>query len=401
MKRRSIDQPESKIASRVERALRRALLVALAAPATMLVAQACGSSSSDGGNTGAKDASIGNDASDDGGDDAGPPVDAGPCAPTTIYVDAGPVPDGSVECGIFRQFSCGLPQPVSPDAGMQPGMLTVYDDCFFSTNNCSAVCPGEAFFNCSIYGSACDAGVLLQKPTDSIIVDCVPCPNGVGRKPRGLRAPQTSRRANDNALGKYFANAAHLEAASVHAFRILRRELASFKAPRDLLIAAKRAETDEVKHARMTSRIARTHGATPPKVRLKRGSTRSLEAIATENAVEGCVRETFGALVAMWQAEHATDEDVAHAMKEIAVDEARHAALAWSVAAWANGELDATSRERVNDAKNKAIRDLEKEITVEAHPVLRARAGLPSAAVQRRLLDALSNEVFAGADFET
>ncbi|MEO8874766.1 MAG: ferritin-like domain-containing protein, partial [Polyangiaceae bacterium] len=223
---------------------------------------------------------------------------------------------------------------------------------------------------------------------------------GVGRRPRGLaaaRAPKNgSRRTNANALGKYFASAAHLEAASVHAFRILRRELAECGAPDDLLAAAKRAEADEVRHTKLTATIARTHGAKPAPVRVRKRGARSLEAIALENAVEGCVRETFGALVAMYQAEHAVDHDIAAALQEIAVDETRHAALAWSVAAWANTQLDAEARKRIEAAKNQAIRDLENELTVEAHPDLVARAGVPTARAQKQLLRALQAELRAG-----
>ena len=52
---------------------------------------------------------------------------------------------------------------------------------------------------------------------------------------------------------------------------------------------------------------------------------RELEAIAIENAVEGCVRESFGALLATWQAKTAGDARVRAAMKRIARDETRHA----------------------------------------------------------------------------
>lgn len=397
MKRRSVS---SQSTSNIAVALRRALLVALAAPATMLVAQACGSSSSSGPTSTGQDASLADGGGDGGADDGGPPIDAGPCAPQTIYVDA-QAPDGGIECGVFNQFSCGIPYPLF-DGGSDAGVVTLYDDCFFSQNDCPKLCPGELFFNCHVYGTVCDAGVLLQQSTDPLIVECATCPNGVGRRPRGLEAPRksrASRRKNENALGNYFANAAHLEAASVHAFRILRRELGAYAAPKNLLDAAKRAEQDEVRHARVTARIARAHGSKPPKVLVKRTGQRSLEAIATENAMEGCVRETFGALVAMWQAEHANDAHVADAMKTIAIDETSHAQLAWNVAAWAENRLDAKARKRVNAAKNKAIRDLEMEIVSDAHPDLIARAGLPSAEQQRRLLTALTENLF-GADFE-
>jgi hypothetical protein len=57
---------------------------------------------------------------------------------------------------------------------------------------------------------------------------------------------------------------------------------------------------------------------------------RSLEELAVENAVEGCVRETYGALTAIWQARTAKDPSVAAAVRRIARDETRHAALSWA-----------------------------------------------------------------------
>ena len=53
--------------------------------------------------------------------------------------------------------------------------------------------------------------------------------------------------------------------------------------------------------------------------------TRALGVVAIENAVEGCVRETFGALIASWQAEHARDPGIKRLMRSIARDETRHA----------------------------------------------------------------------------
>ena len=53
-----------------------------------------------------------------------------------------------------------------------------------------------------------------------------------------------------------------------------------------------------------------------------------------ENAREGCVRETFGALIAMHQAERAGDPIIRRAMRRIAEEETRHAELAWEVASW-------------------------------------------------------------------
>jgi hypothetical protein len=56
--------------------------------------------------------------------------------------------------------------------------------------------------------------------------------------------------------------------------------------------------------------------------------------VAVENAVEGCVRETFGVAVAMIRAERAGDKQVRRAMRSIARDEMQHAELSWAVARW-------------------------------------------------------------------
>jgi hypothetical protein len=119
---------------------------------------------------------------------------------------------------------------------------------------------------------------------------------------------------------------ARLEAASIPAFQVLTRELRARRAPVALVSAAMCAVQDEVRHRRATAALARRYGAEP--MRPSFGPTpvdRTLEAIATENAVEGCVRETYGALVALWQARHARDPVVAAAMAPIAADETRHA----------------------------------------------------------------------------
>ena len=108
-------------------------------------------------------------------------------------------------------------------------------------------------------------------------------------------------------------------------------ELSEHDAPPSLVAAAERAARDEIRHAAMVSRLAIEHGAqlTPPPRSVKR--LPSLFELARENAVEGCVRETYGALVCMLQAEAAAEPRLRKQMAAIASDEARHAALAWHV----------------------------------------------------------------------
>ncbi|HEX7664753.1 MAG TPA: hypothetical protein VF407_09585, partial [Polyangiaceae bacterium] len=290
----------------------RIVLVSIAIPPTVIAVEACSSSSTpvDDHADAATDASVidaaaVDDASDADISDAPVPF----CAAQNIPVDASN-PDGGIECGIFEKYDCRIPTDIVPRS----------DDCYFDLNDCPTLCPGVYFFNCRAYGNWCEDGAVVERPADGgmmlddggmldpTIIDCQSCPNGSGRRPEGLAAPRRANGAHTSAIGLYFAEMAHLEGASVHAFRSLESELVAHGAPVDLVAAACRAAEDEVRHAQETARLAHRHGATPPEVVVaKAEAVRTLEAIALENAVEGCVRETFGALVATWQAAHAAD----------------------------------------------------------------------------------------------
>lgn len=381
---------------RLKSLFKRLLLVSVVAPAAII--DACSSSSKSESVTELPDATIANDAASVVTIDGGPVTDAQViCSPTSIYVDAN-LPDGAIDCDIYNQFSCNIP-------------IVPYNDCFFALNDCPTVCPGVYFFNCRTYGNWCtdgsiltseDGGIMLDDGSvialDPPIVECATCPNGAGRRPRGLRAPRKTRRSAV-ALGKYFAETAHLEKASVVAFRILQRELRAAGAPVELVRAAARAARDEVRHARATASLARRHGAKPAKVVVEDSKigTRSLEMLATENAVEGCVRETFGALVASWQAEHAADSSIANALRPIAADETRHAALAWAIANWAKNKLDRGANARIEKAMTDAIRDLEASATNESHPTLVRQAGVPTARAHRAMIRQLRSHLWNGA----
>jgi hypothetical protein len=155
--------------------------------------------------------------------------------------------------------------------------------------------------------------------------------------------------------------------------------------------AAERAARDEARHARDMSRLAARHGVAARLPRIGERPVRALEAIALENVVEGCVRETYGALVALFQAETSRDPDVRRAMQRIAGDESRHAALSWRVARWIEPRLDSAGRARVAKARRRAVRQLRGELAHDAPIALRELVGLPSAARARELLDALDH----------
>jgi hypothetical protein len=210
------------------------------------------------------------------------------------------------------------------------------------------------------------------------------CAFAGGRRPEGFA--QSSSPAHASAFAKYFATGARLEAASVDAFRILRRELAAHGAPRKLLRKASRASRDERRHARVMRSLGRRWGAPVETPRTATRPVRDLFALALENAVEGCVRETYGALLATWQAAHARDREVRAAMSEIAREETQHASLSWEVGRWAEARLGADMRARVVEARTRAVDALAAELAVDPPAELVERLGVPTAAQAGRLL---------------
>jgi hypothetical protein len=198
---------------------------------------------------------------------------------------------------------------------------------------------------------------------------------GAGRRPEGLATP-TFANSGDTPAG-WLARAAFLEAASVDAFRLLRRDLRALGAPRRLQRAASRAARDERRHARQMRSFARRHGASVPAPAVHTDERPSLEALAVHNAAEGCVRETFGALLAQWQAGAAGDRALGAALSRIARDEARHAALAWAIDAWARRRLTRAARARVDGAREEAARALVAEASLACPEALITTLGLP------------------------
>jgi hypothetical protein len=197
-----------------------------------------------------------------------------------------------------------------------------------------------------------------------------------GRRPAGLTAASTR---------DVLAHAAHLEAASVVAFRRLELELRRFGAPASLVRRAQKARQDEIRHARETARLAKKRGAIVPPVEVAPFAIRSLLDVAIENAVEGCVRETYGALVAAFQAARAEDPAIRTLMRAIAPDEATHAELADDVARFLERKLTNEERAIVAQKREEAIAALHAEIACSSPS---ARFGLPSPEEARALYDA-------------
>ena len=292
-----------------------------------------------------------------------PPVDAGdPCHPTTSGCGGSLMP---AYC-----FDGGIPTP--PDSGN------------FSYEQCQVLCSASS----TNFISGCNVQDTPAGPELNCFAGCT------GRRPPGMCATR-SRGGRGGHVGRFFAEAAQLEAASIDAFKVLARELRAHGAPAALLVRTEEARRDEVRHARMTARLARRYGSRPVRAHVRRTPVRSLEALAIENAIEGCVRETFGAVFAMHQAETSSDPEVRAAMAQVAPDEVRHAALGWAVAEWADSQLDEDARTRVRAAQREAVASLRKELETEVPSDLVQVAGLPASGVALHMFDVLTASLWA------
>jgi hypothetical protein len=235
------------------------------------------------------------------------------------------------------------------------------------------------------------AGDVLQESSEILERGNPHC--AIGRRPHGLRA--TDGVACAEALGRHFAAAAHLEAASIQAFLRLREELALHGADGSLQDAALASALEEVMHTRLSTQLAHRFGATPPRPEVEELPLRSLFEVALDNAVEGCTRETYGALVAHHQALHACDEQVRGAMARIAEDETRHAELSWAIDRWAHARLSESERTALREARRAAVAALRAEVATPSDADLVTEAGMPTPEVAASLLASLEQSLWA------
>lgn len=165
-------------------------------------------------------------------------------------------------------------------------------------------------------------------------------------------------------LGIHFARGYHAEASSVDAFLQLRKELAFHQASKELQDRCFLAAKEEIVHAQLLAKLAKLHQGQLPTLDFGRFQPRSLFALALDNAVEGCIFETFSSLRALQQANNATDQVIAKAMKIIALDEMKHAELAWDIHKSLISKLSNVERDIIRKAQKEAIQLLLKSADV-------------------------------------
>ena len=314
-------------------------------------------------------------------------VDATPLDATVADALAAPTDtpmacDASLEwrgsCEFNVRLACGVPSTLPPEV-LDGGVST---DC---QRFCQDVVPS--------FGSRSGIWIctLIASPTpQGVVVRCgVPCPID-GRRPAGFLDPPLP--ADLDATQRFLATSTVLEAVSVVAFEHLARELAHHGAPDALRLRALRAAEDERRHTLAMQHLARYAGVEPALPAHDPGPVRELFALAHENAVEGCVREFFGALLARWQSVHADDPAVRVTLRRIAVDEARHADLAWDVAAWVEPRLSPDERADLTLARATAWDELLDAWRAPWPEPARRRLGLPSGDEVHAMLRALRKE---------
>jgi hypothetical protein len=164
----------------------------------------------------------------------------------------------------------------------------------------------------------------------------------------------------DPAAAAAWTRAAALEHASIASFARASLQLIALGAPADLVLGAHAAALDEVRHAADSYAVASRYAGAdvgPGALDLSAlpATATTLVAFALETFRDGCVNETLAAVAASEAAELATGDE-AGILRRIAEDEARHAALAWKMVAWAVAE----GGDAVRDALGASLDELER-----------------------------------------
>ncbi len=166
----------------------------------------------------------------------------------------------------------------------------------------------------------------------------------------------------DVALGNEWAERALGEHASVPAFAAFTIALMSNNAPPTLVQDALSAAMDEVRHAKTSFEVASIllgttvePGPIPPSTHTFGADIKGLAMAAAQ---EGCIDETLSALVAAYEVDTRLDQNLRinestksllkDKIRTIALEEARHSALAWRTVRWAC-EMDSDACSTVNN----------------------------------------------------
>ncbi|MBL8607120.1 MAG: ferritin-like domain-containing protein [Myxococcales bacterium] len=321
---------------------------------------------------------------------------AGACLPVGTSSCDGLPPDRNVDvspteaCALMAKGNAGYStRSIACPASCQDRSACLVDEQYasaFRAANPDAGAPGGG-------DASADAGAPAATcptvPSGKVAIVCSTFCEG--RRTEGVEPVE----GRADSLGAYFASCAWLEATSVFAFARLHEELSAHGAPDALLARIDLARREEERHVELTRGLARRFGVEPSMPGAPPSQApRSVEAIARENAVEGCIRETWGAALARLRATRALDPEVRAVAEAIAADEASHAQLAWDLHAWLSTRLDGAARASVEEAMRDTVAELAMD---ELDTPALAALGMPSRPERGALVDLLDRHVFRAA----
>jgi hypothetical protein len=323
----------------------------------------------------------------DASPDAGtvtPPDDSGVVDARPPMADAGvacaPVPSTQM-CEESVYYPCELP-------------IALADPQAPSREECMVLCApalddaGATFFGCFFAtGSGSSGGDVA-----GVRVSCTSC--AIGRRPADLVADEPWTGAD--VVAEALAEMAHIEAASVHAFRRLAHALAELGADAELVARARRAARDEIAHARLVSQLARARGVAPRRVVIDRTRKTTTFELALENAVEGCVHETLGVAFLAHQRLYASDPELRAMAEALYEDELDHATLSWDLVALFARHLATDERDALAQAQSRALAAVIREVR-DIDPRVRERLGLPTPHVVAGVVAHLEASLYAAA----
>jgi hypothetical protein len=252
------------------------------------------------------------------------------CAPATCLTGAD-CPSGECGASIYDtgcwtdvQLACRGPNDVcrnEADCGQQMG------------TTCAVPAPGEPW-------GCLPQGCAVGRP---LIVDgAARTADAVGRSDwtTACPAPRLDEltAAAREAVATHWLDVAALEHASIASFARFTLELLALGAPSHLLADAQRAGLDEVEHARLAYAIASAYAGRqmgPDGLDLVHVPIRADRREVIRSLVaEACIGETLGVAEAIELASAVVDPAIAKIHARIALDEQRHAELAWRTLAW-------------------------------------------------------------------
>lgn len=284
--------------------------------------------------------------------------------------------DAGTDAGWTILYPCG-----PSDGPVQTSVGEVYKDggVMLDPATCMALCPTD--FSTGAPGRECS-------PASSWELVCWGFFCAIGRLAEGVQT-----HAGGDGHGRILGDMAAHEAAAVVAFEQLAVELSRHSLPEALRNGALRAAQEERRHTRLVGSLARERGGQFSVSRSKT-EVRSLEAIALDNAVEGCARETFGAMVGLYQSMHATDPSLRAVMASVAEDELGHSSWSWALDGALAPRLSRQARRKIREARDEALSTLTHGVLAGRSEAERAALGLPDEERLVAMADSLRAQLF-------